>query len=90
MSNKRRTVLYTGITSNLANRVYEHQNGIKSTFTSKYKCFELMYYEFHEDIESAIIREKQIKKWKRAWKDKLIQETNPELRDLSNEIEEMQ
>ncbi len=89
MSNLNRTVLYTGVTSNLCSRVYDHKNLEGSNFTKKYKCTELVYYEFHERIESAIEREKQIKKWNRLWKDRMIKRFNPDLRDLSDEIDDM-
>jgi putative endonuclease len=62
ITNKNRTVLYTGVTSNLYARIFEHKEGIGSAFTSKYNCTDLLYYEFHEHIEIAIKREKQIKK----------------------------
>jgi len=66
VTNKNHTVLYTGVTSNLYARIYEHKNGTGSKFASKYNCVDLVYWEFHEHIESAIKREKQIKKWKRV------------------------
>jgi putative endonuclease len=87
MSNKLRTTLYTGVTSDLVTRVYQHKNGIGSIFTKKYKCHFLIYYEFHETIEAAIEREKQIKKWNRSWKENLIKPFNPQLEDLSDDIE---
>ncbi len=59
-----------------------------STFARRYSCTDLIYYEFHDRIESAIEREKQMKKWKRKWKDELIQEFNPELKDLSDSVED--
>ncbi|MBV6642693.1 MAG: GIY-YIG nuclease family protein [Cyclobacteriaceae bacterium] len=89
MSNLSRTVLYTGVTSNLYGRVYDHKNLEGSDFTKMYKCTDLVYYEFHERIESAIEREKQIKKWNRLWKDRMIKRFNPDLRDLSGEIDDM-
>ncbi len=89
MSNNSRSVLYVGVTSNLYGRVYDHKNMNGSFFTKKYKCTDLLYVEFHERIESAIEREKQIKKWNRLWKDRMIRRLNPELRDLSDEIENM-
>lgn len=88
MSNKIRTVLYIGVTSNLANRVFEHKNGNGSVFTSRYKCFDLVYYEGFNDIEDAIAREKILKKWKREWKDNLIKKMNSNLKDLTNDISE--
>lgn len=90
LTNKNRTVLYIGVTSNLYSRVYQHKNQEGSQFTKKYNCKFLIYYEFHDRIESAIQREKQLKKWKRHWKDELILSFNPEKKDLFPEIEEMQ
>ncbi len=88
VSNKTRTVLYIGVSNDLYYRVTEHKKLKGSVFTSKYKCTDLVYYEFHETIEGAIEREKRLKKWKRDWKDKLIDEFNPSLKDLYSEIED--
>jgi putative endonuclease len=88
MSNKYRTVLYIGVTSNLFNRVYEHKQFEKDGFTSKYKCVELVYFECFSFIDEAIRREKQLKKWNREWKENLIMKMNPEMKDLSDEIED--
>ncbi len=90
VSNKTRSVVYIGVTSNLYARVYEHKNQMGSSFTIKYHCKDLLYYEFYPSIEEAITREKQLKKWKRAWKDDLIQKFNPSLTDLFHEVSEMQ
>ncbi len=90
VSNKNRTVLYTGVTANLYARIFEHKSGIGSKFTKKYNCTDLIYYCFFDSIEEAIVREKQIKKWKRVWKDQLIKEFNPEFKDLFLEVSEMQ
>lgn len=87
ISNRTRSVLYIGVTSNLEKRVSEHKNGEGSVFTKRYNCCDLVYYEFHDHILAAIEREKQLKKWKREWKDKLIKSVNPHFDDLSNEIE---
>jgi putative endonuclease len=87
MSNKLRTTLYIGVTSNLINRVNQHKNNNGSSFTTKYKCHDLIYYECFELIESAIEREKQLKKWNRVWKEDLIKLFNPQLKDLSGDIE---
>lgn len=86
LSNAKRTVLYTGVTSDLVNRVYKHKQGNGSAFTAKYNVKYLMYYEIHQTMYQAIQREKQIKKWKREWKIRLIKTTNPEMNDLWNEI----
>ena len=82
MSNNSRT-LYTGVTNNLQRRVYEHKNKLVKGFTEKYNIKKLVYYEETNDINSAIAREKQIKGWLREKKIKLIDESNPEWKDLS-------
>ena len=87
MSNKLRTTLYTGVTSDLETRVYQHRNGEGSKFTTKYKCKHLIYYEVFGDIESAIEREKVLKRWNRTWKEELIKGFNPQLRDLWDKIQ---
>ena len=79
---KRNGTLYIGVTSNLVKRVYEHKNNIIEGFTKKYNIHKLVYYETTNDIESAIRREKQLKKWNRKWKTKLIENSNPEWIDL--------
>jgi putative endonuclease len=78
--------LYIGVTSDLVKRIYEHKQNIIDGFTKKYAIHTLVYYEMHEDIREAITREKRIKKWNRVWKLRLIEENNPEWRDLYNEI----
>jgi len=80
------TGLYIGITNNLIRRVWEHKNKLVEGFTNKYEIHHLVYYELHENPESAITREKQIKKWKRLWKIALIEEKNPTWRDLYKDI----
>lgn len=85
MSNNHKT-LYVGVTSNLTQRVYEHKFGVVDGFTKKYRLEQLVFYAEYFDAESAIIREKQIKKWNRAWKLRLIREQNPLFVDLSSEI----
>lgn len=84
ISNKSRSVLYIGITSDLVARMNDHKNMVGSAFAKRYSCVDLVYYEFHDRIESAISREKQLKKWKRIWKDELVRDFNPELIDLSD------
>ena len=90
VTNKYRTTLYIGVTNNLYARAYEHKIGEGSGFTQKYQCHDLVYYDFHDHIESAIIREKQLKKWKRAWKDRLITEFNPTWKDLFDSVSDYQ
>jgi putative endonuclease len=82
MTNRSGT-LYTGVTSNLEQRVYEHRLGIGSKFTSRYKIDRLVHFESFSDIRDAIAREKQIKGWLRAKKTALIESANPDWRDLS-------
>ncbi len=82
MSNKRRTTLYIGVTANIRGRVHQHKEGEGSTFTKQYNLTDLLYYEWHERIGEAILREKQLKNWKREWKWELIKKENPELEDL--------
>ncbi len=82
MANKYRNVLYTGVTSNLIRRIYEHKNNLIQGFTSKYQCKSLVYYESFEEILAAITREKQIKHYKRYKKIQLIETLNPEWKDL--------
>ena len=78
--------LYIGVTSNLVKRIYEHKNELAEGFTKQYSVHNLVYFEITESVESAIAREKQLKKWNRAWKIRLIEKTNPEWRDLYMEI----
>ncbi|HET9744235.1 MAG TPA: GIY-YIG nuclease family protein [Chitinophagaceae bacterium] len=85
MSNYTRTVLYTGVTNDLLKRVMQHKNGQGSIFTSKYKCYSLVYYEEYMDANSAIAREKQLKKWHRQWKIELITKNNPAMLDLATD-----
>jgi len=86
MASKYDGVLYIGVTNNLLRRVYEHREGVADGFTKKYNIKKLVYYEVHQDIHEAILREKRLKKWNRAWKIKLIAETNPNWVDLYDEI----
>ena len=83
MSNRNRTVLYTGVTSDLERRLYQHKNRLIDGFTKKYNCTDLVWWEVSESIRSAIQREKQIKGWSRRRKDELVAELNPGFRDLS-------
>ena len=88
MTNKNKTVLYTGITNDLQRRVYEHRNNVNAkSFTSKYKAYLLVYYETTTDVKSAIAREKQIKNLLRKKKEELINQMNPKWTDLSFEWE---
>ena len=78
--------LYIGVTSNLARRVWEHKNDFVEGFTKRYQVHDLVWYEVHDSMESAISREKALKKWNRAWKVRLIEEGNPWWSDLYEEI----
>jgi len=84
MSNLKRSTFYIGVTSNLEKRVIEHKNNVGSVFTKKYKLHFLVYFERIFDIEQAIKREKQLKRWHRDWKIDLIKSVNPEMKDLIN------
>lgn len=86
MNDKPKGTIYTGVTSDLVKRVYEHKNGITSGFTKQYELKNLVYYEVHDEIEQAILREKRIKNWKRIWKLEMIYAMNPEWRDLWSDI----
>ena len=82
MASKRNGTLYLGVTSDLVKKVWQHKNGEVEGFTKKYGVKMLVYYEILENAESAIAREKQIKKWRRAWKLRLIKEKNSQWKDL--------
>jgi putative endonuclease len=82
LASKRNGTLYIGVTSNLQQRAWQHKNERIAGFMNKYRVHTLVYYESHGDIMSAITREKQIKKWNRAWKLELIKEQNPDWKDL--------
>jgi len=86
LASQRNGTLYIGVTSDLIKRVYEHKCNSADGFTKKYNVHNLVYYEIHTEIEEAISREKQIKKWNRTWKLKLIEEKNPEWNDLYEKI----
>ena len=85
LTNRKRGVLYTGITNNLERRLYEHKQKLISGFTSKYNLTRLVHFEATIDVSSAIVREKQIKGWLRKKKVALIESENPEWNDLSEE-----
>ena len=86
LSSQTRGTLYVGVTSNLTKRVYEHKNGLVEGFTKKYGVHRLVYYEIAKDAETALSRERQMKKWNRAWKLRLIEEQNPEWADLFDSL----
>jgi putative endonuclease len=82
MTNKKRGTLYVGVTSNLAARVYEHRSEQNEGFTKKYGLHKLVYYEIIGTAKEALLRETQMKKWKRIWKIELIENKNPEWENL--------
>ena len=84
MASKRNGTLYIGMTNDLVRRVHEHKNKLVEGFTKKYGVHQLVYYESTNDVAAAITREKRMKKWKRQWKIKLIEERNPNWDDLSD------
>jgi len=86
LASKRNGTLYIGVTSELTQRVWQHKNKLVEGFTHEYNVDKLVYYEAFGDAESAITREKQMKKWRRAWKVKLIEDSNPDWKDLFDEI----
>lgn len=86
ITNKHNKVLYIGVTSDLVKRIHEHKNKLADGFSKRYNLEKLVYYESTNDISSAIEREKHLKKWYRKWKIELINESNPEWRDLYYEI----
>ncbi|ANH83784.1 hypothetical protein A8C56_08065 [Niabella ginsenosidivorans] len=85
VSNYLRTVLYTGVTNDIVRRMSEHKSGEQKGFTSRYRCYYLVYFEEFSDIRNAIAREKQLKRWHREWKLNLIKTQNPDMKDLSDE-----
>ncbi|MDP2805839.1 MAG: GIY-YIG nuclease family protein [Gallionellaceae bacterium] len=82
LASKRNGTLYVGVTSDLVKRIWEHKSHVVDGFTKQYGVDQLVWYEVHETMESAIQREKAIKEWQRAWKLKLIEEFNPDWNDL--------
>ena len=86
MTNYLNSTFYIGVTNNLYRRVKEHKDKYNKGFTSKYNLCKLVYFEISDSIEVAILREKQLKNWKRQWKIDLIQSINPSFKDLNSEI----
>ena len=85
-SNRHRTVFYTGMTNDLTPRIEEHKTGIGSGFTSFYRVSDLLYFEEYREVKYAIAREKEIKGWRREKKVRLIQQMNPEMKDLASDL----
>jgi putative endonuclease len=86
LASRRNGTLYVGVTSDLVERIGEHRQKLVEGFTKKYEVTNLVYYEAFEEIRAAIVRERQIKEWKRKWKTDLIQSVNPYWRDLYEDI----
>ena len=86
LASRRNGTLYIGVTANLAERVWQHKSGMFDGFTKKYGVHILVWHEAHATMESAIAREKSLKKWNRAWKLKLIEKANPTWRDLYHDV----
>jgi putative endonuclease len=86
LASQRNGTLYTGVTKNLVRRVWEHKTGAINGFTQKHGVHLLVYFETHATIAEAILRERRIKEWRRAWKLALIEQSNPQWRDLYDEI----
>ena len=86
LASKQNGTLYTGITGNLAQRVYQHKKGLVEGFTKRYNLKILVHIEEYNNVHDAILREKQIKKWNRQWKIELIESHNPDWRDLYNDL----
>jgi putative endonuclease len=83
LASSRNGTLYVGVTSDLVTRIEQHRAGAVAAFTRVHRVHRLVWYELHESMESAILREKRLKKWNRAWKVRLIEEMNPYWNDLS-------
>ena len=86
MASQKNGTLYVGVTSDLIKRVYEHKQNLIDGFSKEYSVHNLVYYENYSEAQEAIMREKQIKKWNRKWKLRLIEEKNPKWSDMYNEI----
>jgi putative endonuclease len=86
LASKQNGTLYAGVTSNFVKRIWEHKQHIVAGFTAKYSVDRLVWYETHETMVSAILREKAIKNWKRSWKIKVVEALNPEWRDLYDDL----
>lgn len=82
LTSQRNGTLYIGVTSDLIKRVWEHRSDVVEGFTKQHQVHTLVWYEVHENMESAIVREKQLKEWKRQWKIELIEKLNPYWNDL--------
>ncbi len=86
LANKKNGTLYTGVTSDLIKRVYQHKAKIYGGFSAKYNVNRLVYFEIYEDINQAILRETRVKGWRRVWKIALIEKENPDWQDVYNSL----
>jgi len=86
LASRRNGTLYVGVTNDLTRRAFEHREGAGAIFTKRYGVALLVYYESYRDVWEAIAREKTLKKWRRAWKLKLIESNNPQWRDLYEDL----
>ena len=86
LTNKRNGTLYVSVTNDIARRAWEHREGVSDGFTKRYDTKRLVYMEAHSDIQQAILREKKLKRWRRAWKLDLIEKDNPDWRDLFEDL----
>jgi len=86
LASKRNGTLYIGVTSDLVKRIWEHKNDMVEGFTNRYNVHQLVWYELHATMESAITREKRLKNWKRKWKLELIESINPDWQDLNHRV----
>jgi putative endonuclease len=86
LASRRNGTLYIGVTSDLVKRTWQHRNDVVAGFTERHRVHQLVFYEVHGSMAGAILREKQLKKWNRPWKLRLIENTNPQWRDLWREI----
>ncbi len=86
LASERNGTLYVGVTSDLTRRIWEHKTDVAEGFTRHYRVPSLVHAEFHETMAEAILREKQVKKWNRAWKLRLIERANPTWRDLAQDL----
>ena len=88
LTNFKNNVFYTGITSDLLKRVWQHKEKLVDGFTQRYNLYKLVYFEVHGDVQEAILREKKIKKWKKEWKVELVEKENPLFKDLYLDLAE--
>lgn len=86
MTNDSNRVIYTGVTSDIVKRVWQHKEGMIAGFTKRYRCKKLVFYELHHSMEIAISREKQIKGWLRSKKNQLVETINPQWKDLYDDV----